>query len=93
MFPLSLFKVIITRCAKYCKHFLKQLCFICLTIENPRHYNNTMKNVIEKELEDLFKTDGKFLEICQQFRWGKIEIAVKDGKPVMISVRRDIKLD
>jgi len=52
-----------------------------------------MKNAIEKELEDMFKTDGKFLEVCQQFRWGKIEIAVKDGKPVMISVRRDIKLD
>ena len=64
-----------------------------MTIENPRHYDITMKNAIEKELEDLFKNDGKFIDICQQFRWGKIEIAVKDGKPVMISVRRDIKLD
>ena len=52
-----------------------------------------MKNAIEKDLEDLFKTDTKFLEVCQQFHWGKIEIAVKDGKPVMISVRRDLKLD
>lgn len=73
--------------------FASTLFGYCIDKENPRHYNNTMKNAIEKELEDLFKTDGKFLEVCQQFRWGKIEIAVKDGKPVMISVRRDIKLD
>jgi hypothetical protein len=52
-----------------------------------------MKNAIEEELEELFRTDSEFLEICQQFGWGKIEIAVKDGKPVMISVRRDIKLN
>ena len=63
-----------------------------MTMKNPRHYNVAMK-AVEKTLEELFKSDPKFLEICQQFRWGKIEIVVKDGKPVMISVRRDIKLE
>ena len=37
--------------------------------------------------EELFKSDPKFLEVCQEFRWGKIEIMVKDGKAVMVSVR------
>ena len=63
-----------------------------MTIENPFYYKICMK-AVEKTLEELFKSDPKFLEICQQFQWGKIEIVVKDGKPVMISVRRDIKLN
>jgi len=46
----------------------------------------------EKALEELFKHDATLLSMCQDFGWGTIEIAVKDGKPVMISVKRDIKL-
>jgi len=48
---------------------------------------------VESTLERFFKRQPDFLRICQQFRWGKIEIVVKDGKPVMISVKRDIKLE
>ncbi len=48
---------------------------------------------VESTLEELFKTDPKFRRVCQRFGWGKIEIVVKDGKPVMISVKRDIKLE
>ena len=46
----------------------------------------------ETSLEELFKHNPDFLKACQNFGWGKIEIAVKDGKPVMITVIRDIKL-
>ena len=47
---------------------------------------------IETAIEDLFKHNLEFLKMCQQFKWGKIEIAVKDGKPVMVTVKKDIKL-
>ena len=49
--------------------------------------------VLEAALEELFRSNPEFLRICREFGWGKIEIVVKDGKPVMISVKRDIKLD
>ena len=47
---------------------------------------------VETALEELFKHNPEFLKACQQFGWGKIEIAIKDGKPVMVTVKRDIKL-
>jgi len=47
---------------------------------------------VETSLEELFKHNPEFLKVCQKFGWGKIEIAVKDGKPVMVTVKRDIKL-
>ena len=47
---------------------------------------------VETTLEELLKHNTDFLMICQKFGWGKIEIAVKDGKPVMVTVKRDIKL-
>ena len=47
----------------------------------------------QSSLRQLLKTNPDFLRVCQQFGWGKIEIAVKDGKPVMISVKRDIKIE
>ena len=47
---------------------------------------------VENTLEELFKHNTDFLNACQKFGWGKIEIAVKDGKPVMVTVKRDIKL-
>jgi len=49
-------------------------------------------HAVESTLEELFKYNPEFLKACQQFGWGKIEIAVKDGKPVMVTVKRDIKL-
>ena len=54
-------------------------------------YNSSMQ-AIETTLEELFKHNPEFLKVCQKFGWGKIEIAVKDGKPVMVTVKRDIKL-
>ena len=54
-------------------------------------YDCTMQ-AVETSLEELFKHNPEFLEACQRFGWGKIEIAVKDGKPVMVTVKRDIKL-
>ena len=47
---------------------------------------------VEDALQELFKHNPDILRICQVFGWGKIEIAVKDGKAVMVSVKRDIKI-
>ncbi len=47
---------------------------------------------VETSLEELFKHNPEFIKICREFGWGKIEIVVKDGKPVMVTVKRDIKL-
>ena len=53
---------------------------------------NCIMSAVETALEELFKYNTEFLKACQKFGWGKIEIAVKDGKPVMVTVIRDIKL-
>ncbi len=47
---------------------------------------------IETSLEDIFKHNLEFLEVCQRFGWGQFVIVVKEGKPVMVTVKRDIKL-
>ena len=54
-------------------------------------YNSTMQ-AGQTTLEELFKHNPEILKVCRKFGWGKIEIAVKDGKPVMVTVKRDIKL-
>ena len=54
-------------------------------------YNSIMQ-AVETTLEELFKHNPAILKVCQEFGWGKIEIAVKDGKPVMVTVKKDIKL-
>jgi hypothetical protein len=51
-----------------------------------------MKATTENALEDIFRHNTDFLTACQQFGWGKIEITIKEGKPVMVTVIRDIKL-
>jgi len=38
-------------------------------------------SIINKE--ELNKAQRCFLEFCEQFGWGKLEVTVKDGKPVM----------
>ena len=53
-------------------------------------YNCSMQ--VEDALQELFKHNPDILRICQVFGWGKIEVAVKDGKAVMVSVKRDIKI-
>ena len=47
---------------------------------------------VETSVEELFKHNADILKVCQEFGWGKIEIAVKDGKPVMVTVKKDIKI-
>ena len=42
---------------------------------------------------ELTKGEEKVLDQIRNLDWGRVEITVKDGKPVMVSVRRDIKLD
>lgn len=32
---------------------------------------------------ELTKAQVKFLEFCKEFGWGKLEVQVKDGEPVM----------
>ena len=64
---------------------------IRLTLAKILTYNCSMQ-AVETALEELFKYNTEFLKACQKFGWGKIEIAVKDGKPVMVTVKRDIKL-
>jgi hypothetical protein len=51
-----------------------------------------MQATTEGPLEELFKHNMDFLKACQRFGWGKIEITIKEGKPVMVTVIRDIKL-
>lgn len=43
---------------------------------------------------ELSKSQQKFLEYCKTFGWGKLEVTVKNGEPVMVSpTRQEIKLD
>ena len=42
---------------------------------------------------ELTKEELKVIEQVRNLDWGKIEITVKRGKPVMISLKKDIKLD
>jgi hypothetical protein len=62
-----------------------------LTTAKSLFYYYTMQ-AIETSLEELFKHNPEFLIICQKFGWGNIEIAVKGGKAVMVTVKREIKL-
>ena len=42
----------------------------------------------------LTKAQTSFLAYCKSFGWGKLEVTVKNGEPVMISViRQEVKLD
>ena len=42
---------------------------------------------------ELTELEIKLIEQVRLLDWGKIEVAIKNGKPVMISLKRDIKLD
>jgi len=54
-------------------------------------YNGGMQ-AVETTLEDLFRRNIEILRLCEEFGWGKIEIVVKGGKPVMVTVKKEIKL-
>jgi len=40
------------------------------------------ESVSTKEIE-LTKAQSSFLEFCKKFGWGKLEVTVKNGEPVM----------
>ena len=42
---------------------------------------------------ELSEAETKLIEQVRTLEWGKVEVTVKDRKPVMISVKTDIKLD
>ena len=43
---------------------------------------------------ELSKAQMAFIEYCKEFGWGKLEVIVKGGEPVMVSpIKQDIKLD
>ncbi len=47
---------------------------------------------VEATLETILKYNPDILDVCREFGWGKIEISVKEGKPVMVTMVKDIKL-
>ncbi len=41
----------------------------------------------------LTKAQKKFIDFCQTFGWGKLEVVVKDGEPVMVTpLKQDFKM-
>ena len=34
-------------------------------------------------VREITKVQASFLEFCKEFGWGKIEVTVKNGEPVM----------
>lgn len=46
----------------------------------------------EQRWELLFRNHPEIANACQAYGWGSIEIIVKDGKAVMVSFHRDVKL-
>lgn len=51
----------------------------------------------EKSVSDasrLRETDREFIRFCRRLKWGKVEVMIKDGEPVMASViREDFRFD
>ena len=56
-------------------------------------FDKSQNNSIIK-ITELTKSQRGFLEYCKNFGWGKVEVTVKNGEPVMVSVvRQETKLD
>ena len=50
--------------------------------------NDTVTN------DELTEAQRKLLAYCKELGWGRCELIIKDGEPVMIlEPRRDVKLD
>ena len=32
--------------------------------------------------KEITKTQAKFLDFCEEFGWGKLEVDIKDGQPI-----------
>ena len=43
--------------------------------------------------KELSKTQLNFLEYCEKFGWGKLEVTVKNGEPVLVTpIKQDFKM-
>ena len=42
---------------------------------------------------ELTEQEVKLIEQIRGLDWGKVEITIKNGKPVMLSIKTDVKLD
>jgi len=61
--------------------------------ETRKRSGELTKQDITLEIE-LSEEDRRFIKWCREFGWGKIELLIKAGKPVMSSVvRRDYRFD
>ena len=59
----------------------------------PGDLTNSQKCANGKEAS-LTRPQQAFLVKCKEIGWGRLEVELKDGEPVMIHwVRQDIKLD
>lgn len=48
----------------------------------------------QPSIASLTKAQVNLLDQCEKLGWGKMEVTVKNGQPVMITIlRQDIKLD
>ncbi len=47
-----------------------------------------------EQQQDISKCQQNFLEYCKAFGYGKIEVTIKAGEPVMVSpIKHETKLD
>ncbi len=54
----------------------------------------TERDVGDLMESSLTKSQKAFLDYCKGFGWGKVEVTVKDGQPVMVvEIRKETKLD
>ncbi len=46
------------------------------------------------EDKKLSKAQQNLIDYCLKFGWGKLEVTIKDGQPVMVvEIRKETKLD
>jgi len=54
----------------------------------------THPTIDKLDIEEVTEVGRRFLSYCKKFGWGKLEVTVKDGQPVMVSpIKQDFKLD
>lgn len=70
---------------------------MCEMQQTDKGFNKNLTNTEKSgsvKLEDFTKAQLNFIEYCKKFGWGKLEVIIKDGQPVMVSpIKQDIKLD
>ena len=58
-------------------------------------YLMSTESIIDKlDIEEVTEAGRRFLSYCKKFGWGKLEVTVKNGEPVMVvETRKETKLD